>query len=311
MTEPERNAGQIEYWNGDVGRRWARLQDQLDALFGDVTATAIEAASPHEGERALDIGCGCGASVLALAQWVGSTGHVLGIDISEVMLDVARRRIASRKIENATLALADAAVERFEPGVCDLAFSRFGVMFFDQPTEAFANIKRSLKPGGRLAFVCWRPYKDNPFFSAPHWAAKPFLPTEEEAVPDPDAPGPFAFADPDRVRRILGDSGFTSITIEPADVMLPLAPPGDLDTATRFIVQIGPVARALASADAEQRRQAEAAVTKAIAPFDGAEGVRLPARIWVVSASVMGEIHANAINDSNVAHVNGMPSGMT
>ena len=285
MTEPARNAGQIEYWNGEVGQRWARLQDQLDEVFGDVTAAAIKAAAPHEGERALDIGCGCGASVLALAQWVGSTGRVLGVDISEPMLSVARRRLGSRKTENASLALADAAIERFEPQAYDLAFSRFGVMFFDEPTEAFANIHRSLKPEGRLAFVCWRPYRDNPFFSAPFEAAKPLLPADDAPKPDPDAPGPFAFADPERVRRILDASGFRSISVEPADVALPLAGPGDVEAATRLVTQIGPVARALTSADAEQRRAVEDAVKQVLAGFDGSEGVHLPARLWVVTAS--------------------------
>ena len=292
MTTAERNAGQIDYWNGDVGRRWARLQEQLDILFTDVTAVAIEAASPHEGEQVLDVGCGCGASVLALAQWVGSTGHVLGIDISEVMLDVARERIATGKVETVDLALADAAVEAFDPGSIDLVFSRFGVMFFDQPPAAFANIRRALKPEGRLAFVCWRPYTDNPFFSVPLWAAKPHLAVEDDVKADPDAPGPFAFADPDRVRSILMQAGYGEVSIEPADIMLPLAGAGELDEATRFIVQIGPVARALSGVDADRRQAAEAAVKDALMPYDGADGIKMPARIWVVTARAADTISA-------------------
>lgn len=284
MTLAEPNAGQIEFWNGDVGRRWALLQARIDETFSEVTAVAIEAAAPHEGERVIDIGCGGGGSVLALAQWVGSTGHVLGIDVSEVMLDAARARISARKVENVDLALSDASVHPFEPGAADLVFSRFGTMFFDNPVEAFANIRRALRPQGRLVFVCWRAFKDNPFFTVPLSAARPHLPAAEEPQPDPDAPGPFAFADESRVHAILARAGFASVAVEPAEVALPLAGAGAIDAARDFIVQIGPVAAAMATGDEAQRRAAGAAVRRALETYDAPDGVRFPARIWVVVA---------------------------
>ncbi|HEX4766858.1 MAG TPA: methyltransferase domain-containing protein [Lichenihabitans sp.] len=285
MTETLPNAGQIDYWNGEVGSRWARLQSDLDALFVNVTTALVKAADPRAGERVLDIGCGCGGSLMALSRWVGPTGRVLGLDISQPMLDVARDRIAAGAARNAAVLLGDAAVHPFEPGSADLVASRFGVMFFDRPAAAFANIRNALKPGGRLVFVCWRPYKDNPFFAAPHWAAKPHLPPDEAPKPDPDAPGPFALADPDRLRAILGDAGFREIVIEPVDVMLPLAGAGELDVATRLISQVGPVARALATADTAQRETATAAIRETLEDYDGPSGVSVPARIWVVTAA--------------------------
>ena len=284
MTGSERNAGQIDFWNGEAGRRWAVLQDRIDGFFSDITAAAIEAAAPHEGERVIDIGCGCGASVLALAQWVGSTGHVLGVDISEVMLDAARGRLAAGKVDNAELVLADASIHPFEPGSADLVFSRFGTMFFDDPVEAFAHLRRALRPEGRLVFVSWRAFEDNPFFTVALAAAKPHLPPGDDARPDPDAPGPFAFADKGRLQGILARAGFDTVSIEPADVMLLLAGPGSLDTARDLIVQIGPVVSAMATGDDAQRRAAGVAVRAALETYDGPDGIRFPARIWVVVA---------------------------
>ena len=188
------NADQVAYWNGDAGDKWARLQARLDGLFVPISAAAVAAAAPCQGEHALDIGCGCGATVLALAEGVGPLGRVTGVDISAPMLAVAEHRIAASALTQAAVLKADAATEPFAPGSFDLAFSRFGVMFFDAPVEAFINIHRALKPGGRLVFACWRPFKTNPWFSVPYRAAVPHLPEQER--PEPEAPGPFAFADP-------------------------------------------------------------------------------------------------------------------
>ncbi len=284
MAADRRNTGQIEYWNGEVGGRWVALQNRLDELFADLTSAAIQAAAPAAGERVLDVGCGCGATVLALAERVGPDGGVLGVDISEPMLGMARRRAAVAGRPQAELLLADAAVHGFAPACTDLVFSRFGVMFFDAPAEAFANIRRALRPGGRLFFVCWRPYKENPFFAAPYWAAKPHLPDGEDQKLPPDAPGPFAFADPDRVRNILEEAGFSAVAIEPRDALMRAAGPGERDVATEFVAQIGPVARALATGNEAQRRSAKQAVRAALADYDGPDGIMLPARVWFVTA---------------------------
>ena len=270
------NADQLAYWNGDAGEKWAQLQARLDALFAPISAAAVA------GDHVLDIGCGCGATVLALAEAVGTLGRVTGVDISAPMLAVAERRIAEAGLAQAAVLKADAATEPFAPASVDLAFSRFGVMFFDAPAEAFINIHRALKPGGRLAFACWQPFKTNPWFAVPHRAAVAHLPEQEKG--DPEAPGPFAFAEPDRVARILGLAGFSEIRVEAFDTALTLGRPGDVEEALRFILQVGPVSRALATGTDAQRAAAERAVAEALRAVDGPEGIRLGARCWFVSA---------------------------
>lgn len=284
MTEPDRNVAQIDYWNGEVGRRWAELQDRLDAFFVEVTDRAMLAAAAQPGERTLDIGCGCGATLLELARRVGPHGAVSGFDVSDVMLSVAQRRIESEGLTQARTMLADAATHRFEPDSADLVFSRFGVMFFDRPTEAFANIRTAIAPGGRLDFVCWRPLDENGWVTVPLDAVRPFIEPEDGAPADPHAPGPFAFADPVRLRGILAEAGFSAIGIEPADVMLRLASAGQFKTAANLITQIGPVSRALKAVDETRRAAGEAAVARVLESHDGSGGIRLPAAIWVVTA---------------------------
>ncbi len=284
MSTPDRNAAQIDFWNGPAGERWVALQTKLDELYASLTTDAIAAAAPAANGHVLDIGCGCGATVLALAERVGPQGSVLGVDVSEPMLGLARRRVAAADQGRTELLLADASAQEFTQASFDLAFSRFGVMFFDDPAPAFRNIRTALKPGGRLFFMCWRAFKENPFFAVPHWAAKPHLPDQAEEKLPPDAPGPFALADPDRLRAILHEAGFSGIAIEPRDAAIRLAGSGELDPATDFIVQIGPVSRALATASEAQRAAAKQAVRAALVPFDGPDGISMPARVWFVSA---------------------------
>ena len=276
------NADQLAYWNGDAGDKWARLQERLDGLFAPISAAAVAAAAPRHGDRVLDIGCGCGDTVLALAEAVGSLGSVVGVDISAPMLAVAGHRIAERELTQAAVLRADAAAEPFAPGSADLVFSRFGVMFFDAPSEAFINIRRALKPGGRLFFACWRPFKGNPWFHTPYKAAVPHLPEQEK--PEPDAPGPFAFAEPERVERILGVAGFTEVEIVPFDATLTFGRSGEVEDALRFLVQVGPVARALATGTERQQAAALDAVRETLREADGPDGVRLGAQCWFVSA---------------------------
>ncbi|MDF2901645.1 MAG: SAM-dependent methyltransferase, partial [Phenylobacterium sp.] len=190
------NADQIAYWNNAAGETWAALQDRLDRQIEPLGLRAIEAGAPQPGERVLDIGCGCGQTSFELARRVGPSGRVLGVDISAPMLEVARQRAAGAAA-NVSFIEADAQTHAFQNGGFDLAISRFGVMFFDDPTAAFRNIGAALRPGGRLSFVCWRPMLENAWMATPLFAAMPLLPPLPP--PDPAAPGPFAFADPERV----------------------------------------------------------------------------------------------------------------
>ena len=273
---------QSAYWNEVAGPRWVALQERLDPLLASLTATAIDFAAPRAGDRVLDIGCGCGATLLELSPRVGPQGKVVGIDISAVMLERARQRVAAQGLANVTPLRADASTHAFEPATFDLAFSRFGVMFFEDSVRAFAAIRRALRPGGRLAFITWRRLSENPWFLLPYLAVKPLLPPQPPA--DPEAPGPFRFADPEVLRRILSGAGFSAIEVTPHDSMLQLAGPGELTRAVDFALQIGPVSRALATAEAEVKAAAMAAVRAELAKHESSEGVALSAGTWLVSA---------------------------
>jgi SAM-dependent methyltransferase len=280
-TEWMVNADEIAYWNADAGDRWVRWQEQLDAAFAPITAAAIASANPRGGEAALDVGCGCGATVLGLARGVGSGGRVVGVDVSEPMLAVAESRVRAAGLTNVTLLLSDASSHPFEPATFDLAFSRFGVMFFENPVEAFANIRRALRPDGRIGFVCWRGLGENPWFHVPLDAVLPLVPKPPK--PDPEAPGPMAFADPDRVRRVLAGAGYRNVRIDAFDTRVSL---GARANAVDFLLQIGPASRLLEGADAGTRATAAERIAEALRSYETADGVTFDVAVWVVGASV-------------------------
>jgi SAM-dependent methyltransferase len=272
------NAAQIDYWNALAGETWSRFQEQLDRQVEPLGREAMRVLDPAPGERILDIGCGCGQTTMALATRVGRQGAVVGVDISRPMLAVARARPLPEGAARPAFREADAQSEDLGGPAFDAAFSRFGVMFFADPAAAFANIRKALKPAGRLAFVCWRPFSENPWMRVPMEAAQAFLPPAPPI--DPTAPGPFAFADSNRVRAILDQAGFTAIAVDPFDAEIG---GGDIEATVSLTFRVGPLGRALA----ENRDQIPAvaeAVRKAVTPYDGGKGVFMPAAAWIVRA---------------------------
>jgi SAM-dependent methyltransferase len=276
------NAAQIAYWNSEAGPRWVAMQERMDAMLAPLMQAGMDRARPVAGERVLDIGCGCGATVLEFAGRVGLNGSVVGVDISAPMLGRARERVQANSLANVCLTLSDAATHAFAPGAFDLAFSRFGVMFFDEPVGAFANIRSALASTGRLAFICWAPPQDNPWLTVPLAAAGPYLPPQPET--DPTAPGPFAFADPDRVRGILTGAGYSAVDVARHDTTMRICGPGEVEGAARFAVESGPVGRALAGAGPDARAAAEQAIAAELRRLEGPGGIELPGSVWLVSA---------------------------
>jgi SAM-dependent methyltransferase len=279
------NADQIAYWNAQAGETWVKLQPRLDAQIEALGGGAIDALAPQAGERIIDIGCGAGASSMELARRVGPSGHVLGVDISAPLQDLARRRAAAAGLDGRLqFALGDAQIHPFEPGAADGVFSRFGVMFFADPVAAFANLRRALKPGGRLAFLCWQAASANPCFTLPMAAAvagvPEFAPPADAAPPAPGAPGPFAFADPDRVRSILGDAGFHDIAVRAQAVALSL---GQIDEAVNVTIRVGPLASRLRE-NAHLAAPVAAAVRDALARQVEDGEVRVGSATWIVTA---------------------------
>jgi SAM-dependent methyltransferase len=259
---------------------WAEVREALELQLAPLGRRALAALAPRAGESVLDIGCGGGETVLELARAVAPEGTVLGIDLSAAVLAFARRAV--KDCERVRLVEADAQVFPFEPALFDAAFSRFGVMFFADPITAFSNIHRSLKPGGRLAFVCWRALNENQLDLLPLQAASAYLPPQP--VHDPDAPGPFAFAKPERVRGILASAGFTEIEITAHDE--PVGS-GDLETMLAVCSRVGALGKILRE-NPELRAAALPAVRSALAAYDGPDGVRLNAAVWIVTARAGG-----------------------
>lgn len=270
------NAAQIAYWNEAAGPTWADLQEPLDRQLAPLGRLGMEALAARPGERILDIGCGAGATSLELAAAVSPGGAVTGADISRPLLDLARRR--AEGVAGVSFLEADAQTYPFEPGGFDGVFSRFGVMFFADPPAAFANIRAAMKPGARLAFVCWRTAMENPIIVLPAMAAAPHLPPGPP--PEPGAPGPFAFADPEHVLALMGAAGFDEVAITPHDLKVG---GGDLNTALSLALKVGPLGSQLRE-NPDQRELVIDAVRAALAPHNGPDGVKLGAAIWVVTA---------------------------
>ena len=237
------NSEQIDYWNGEAGERWASYDDMMSRLLAPIAELLLEQLPPSGARAALDIGCGGGSQSLLLARRLGANAKVTGVDVSAPLLEVARRRVAAIP-EKLDFLQADAAVYPFEAGSYDLLFSRFGVMFFDDPEAAFANLHRALVPGAPLLFCCWQSLQDNPWTWLAVQAALEHVPAPPPT--QPGEPGPFAFANPERVEAILDSAGFEAINIQPQPVTLHWGEGETLADKVRELVQIGPVGRLLA-----------------------------------------------------------------
>jgi SAM-dependent methyltransferase len=276
------NSEQIAEWNGALGQRWVEMQREIDRIvvpFGDA---ALKAAAPQPGERVIDIGCGCGDTSIEIAQIVGAAGAVLGIDVSQPMLEVARSRGALANC--AHLAFRDGDASEAElPANTDLLFSRFGVMFFSEPSKTFGHLRKSLRTGGRCVFVCWRTPRDNAWAMTPLSAARAAMGITPAAA-DPHAPGPFAFADEDRLRAILSGAGFSAIDVQRFDAALFLG--ATPRSAAEGAVQIGPVSRFVREVGVEHLPVILVAVERALAALAAPDGhVSLNGSTWIVSAT--------------------------
>ena len=281
MSEPSQmHADQIAYWNGEGGMRWVAQQAGIETMLAPVAEAAIVHAAPSADAVVLDIGCGCGATTLALAKAVPD-GRVTGLDVSAPILAVAKAR--GGDAANVTWLLADAATHAFPADAFDVMFSRFGVMFFGDPRAAFANLRRAARPGGRLVFACWRGLLENPWMAVPLRAAQVHVPPLPR--PGPDDPGPFAFADPERVTGLLAGAGWAPPRFTPLDVALDIAGGKGLAGAIAQAAHIGAAARLLADQPEPVRSAALREIEAALAPYAAEDGrVVLPGAVWLVTS---------------------------
>jgi SAM-dependent methyltransferase len=277
MTDPNRE--QIELWNGVFGPRWVAHQESLDRVWGPLGDATIECATVLTGERVLDVGCGCGATALQLTERVGPAGSVVGIDVSGPMLARARERAEVLGIANVRFVNADASTYTSDVAF-NLVFSRAGIMFFRDPIGAFANLRHVLRPGGRLAFVCFRDQGLNPWWTVPLAAVAPIAKPETPAVSD--GPGVFSLADARRLRAVIEQSGFVDAAYNPVDFDLLLGT--DIESATEFSINAGAAAKALASLDGKLRARGRLAISQSLSRNAGPNGVTLRAATWIVLA---------------------------
>ncbi|MGB5557149.1 MAG: class I SAM-dependent methyltransferase [Paracoccaceae bacterium] len=276
------NADQADFWNSEPGQNWVKFAADLDEIHRNVTDLLLEASEATDGERIADIGCGAGASTFALAVRAGPSGHVTGIDVSAPLLQLAKDRKANLNIPNTSFKLADAQDHVFPPEEFDLVASRFGLMFFADPVAAFRNLFGTTRRGGRIAFVAWAGPDRNPWFRLPQAIAIDHL-GPVPSVP-PEAPGPMAFRDIDRVVGILEAAGFSDC--QGQCVATNLYHPGGLNAVIRLASHVGPTARIVRTkgGSAEDHAMIMKRVADALTEFDRPDGIRIPAGINVFRA---------------------------
>jgi ubiquinone/menaquinone biosynthesis C-methylase UbiE len=276
------NAEMHEYWNGLAGEKWVRLEQRLDEGLQPFADGLFAAVRLQAGERVLDVGCGCGATTLEAAKRVAPEGRVVGIDISAIMLTRARERVRDLGLDNATFELLDAQSDPLPADGFDAIISRFGVMFFAHPETAFRNLLGAVRPGGRIAFVCWQKIDANPWMLLPTLAAMRHVTVQRPA--DPNAPGPFAFADAERVRGMMETAGWKDVAISRFEIPFSSGGGGSLDDAVDFMMEMGPAAPPLREADAATRAQVRQAIYETMKPYERNGGVLMDAAAWIFTA---------------------------
>ncbi|HEX4112134.1 MAG TPA: methyltransferase domain-containing protein [Stellaceae bacterium] len=271
----------VTYWGGPGGARWVDESARTEIMLSRVADLLYAAAKPQPGETVLDVGCGLGPTTIALARRVAPNGRAVGLDVSNQMIGLARQRAAG--IANIEFIADDAVRHPFAAPFADLLFSRFGVMFFGDPTAAFTNLRRAVKPKGRVTFACWRKLSENPWMLTPLMAAYEHLPRLPSAAPE--EPGPFSFADQTRVTRILTEAGFAAPAFTPAELAFDVAGGAGMDAAVHQTMTIGAASRALQDQPDTVRAAVAQSIRTALAPYAKGQSVELPGAIWIVEST--------------------------
>jgi SAM-dependent methyltransferase len=277
MNSP--NAEQIEHWNAEEAQHWVVEQDRYDRQLAPFADAVLSAAKISSADRVLDIGCGCGTTTLLSAR---DAAEAVGVDISAPMLDHARARARTANVTNVRFQQADAQTYAFEPASFDVAISRFGVMFFEDPVSAFSSVARALRPDGRLAFVCWQDLGRNDWLLVPGMAAVQYVPLPD--LGPPDAPGMFSLAEPERVRDLLGSAGFVDVEVAGFQTPMLLAGGGTVDETMEFLAATAIAAAMFENADPDDVERARVAIRDVLATHHDGDGVWLGASAWVATA---------------------------
>jgi SAM-dependent methyltransferase len=279
MTDHIANVEQAEGWDGPEGDHWVQHADRHDALGQRLTPHLMETAAVRASDRVLDVGCGCGLTTRAAARQARS-GSVLGMDLSAAMLHEAERRARGEGLGNLRFEQGDVQVHAFSPAEFDLAISRFGVMFFEDPVAAFAHVASALRPGGRFVFLCWQELARNDWLMVPAGAALTYVPFPDFGPEG--APGPFSLAEPDRVRQLLTDGGFDGIAVDEITEQMFLG--DNAVDAAEFLRGTGMARLLFEGVDANTERKAVDAVREVLEAHEQPDGIWLGSAAWLVAA---------------------------
>jgi SAM-dependent methyltransferase len=283
MEDDMSNEEMVRLWNSPASRSWVDTPERYDAMLGDLGQRVLEAADLRPGERVLDVGCGSGQLTLQAAQQVGPQGAVTGVDVSAALVELGRVRATQAGAVNVTFLEADAQVQVLQGEAFEVLLSRFGVMFFADPVAAFTRLRGAMSPQGRLAFVAWQSPLLNAWATTPIAVFAPILGPPD--LPAPGAPGPFAFADPERIHEVLGAAGWKGVGVQPLETSVLVGGPGTVEHAVDFYCTDTFGSRLLAGGTPEQRESAVTALRDTLVPLMGEQGLRLGAAVWVVTAA--------------------------
>jgi SAM-dependent methyltransferase len=266
-------------WDGEEGDQWTKFADEFDYTHRSIWARFLATGPIGRADRVLDIGCGCGQSTRDAAR-LAHEGDALGIDLSSAMLDVARWRATAEGVLNVEFRRADAQVYPFDAGTFDVAISRFGVMFFDDPTAAFTNIASALHSGGRVAMLAWQDVTKNEWIMT---VRETLAAGRDLPMPQAGVPGPMGLADPDHVHRMLASAGFESIAF--TSIEEPVWFGTDAETAYAFVGDIGIVKGLSDGLDHHTERAAHEQLKAALRSHETPEGVRFNSGVWLITAT--------------------------
>lgn len=276
------NSGMRGFWNDSGGRMWVIYQHIIEVSMAPFGQKVMDILDFNDGERVLDIGCGCGGTTLEIAQLVGSNGYVFGVDISEMIIESAKNKACKENANNIIFKCVDAQTYSFVFNEFDVVFSRFGVMFFDEPVVAFQNIRKSLVAGGRMAFVCWQPIEDIEWISLPRNIVGNYITLPP--LSEPNEPGGFSFGNTDRVEKILRLAGFVDIVIEKFNSKINIG--ADMSEAMEFMTHIGPAGSVLDNSDIDSKTQVKFTndLYAALQEYQTKQGIELGSAMWIVTA---------------------------
>jgi SAM-dependent methyltransferase len=270
------NAAQLSAWDGAEGAYWAGHAERFERATAGYDARFFEVSAIASTDHVLDVGCGTGGTTRAAGR-AAPSGSALGVDLSSRMIEYATRRAAEEGLANVRFAQADAQIHPFEPDAFDVAISRMGAMFFGDPVAAFSNVRRALRPEGRLVLLVWRSPRENEWIREirSSLAAGRDLP-----VPSPDAPGPFSLADPGRARDILEKAGFSDVALEATTA--PIWFGEDAYDAEAFL--IGLTSWMLDGLDDDGRARARHALRTSLGRHETSDGVVYGSAAWLIAA---------------------------